>query len=77
MKSKIAIITVTIYLIIVYFFANAETLSVFSEILVLMMPVVLVTMVIVILRDDSRPYPELGEQEWGYRDKDKDDLGIL
>lgn len=77
MKSKIAIITVTIYLVIVCFFANADTVSVFSEILFLLTPVALVIMVIVILRDDSRFYPELGEQEWGYRDKGKDDLGVL
>ena len=77
MKSKIAVITVTIYLVIVCIFANAESFSPLSEILYLLSPAILVTMVIVIVKDNSRPYPELGDQEWGYRDKNKGDLEVL
>lgn len=77
MKSKIAVITVTIYLVIVCIFANAETFSPLSEILYLISPVLLITMVIVVLKDNSRPYPELGDQEWGYKDKNKSDFEVL
>ena len=77
MKSKIAVTALTIYMAVVYFFANGEAFSLFLEILYLLIPVALISMVLIVLKDKSRPYPELGNQEWGYRDKDKNDLGML
>lgn len=77
MKSKIAVITVTAYLVIVYLFANTEVSPLLLALLCLLVPVFLVTMIIVILKDDSRAYPELGNEEWGYKDKEKSSLGLF
>ena len=41
-------------------------------------PFLVITMVLTILKDTTRSYPELGaDEEWGYADKAKDQLGIL
>jgi 4-hydroxybenzoate polyprenyltransferase len=40
-------------------------------------PFVLCWMVVSILKDDRQPYPELGKHEWGYRDKNRDELGLF
>jgi hypothetical protein len=77
MKSKIAVIAVTIYLVVVNLLANAESPSFLFTIFYLLAPAVLISMVIVILKENSRYYPELNDQEWGYQDNDKDNLGLL
>ena len=77
MKSKVAVVVVTVYLVVVNLLANAESLKVLFTVFYLVTPAVLITMVVVILKDNSLSYPELNDQEWGYRDKHKNDLGLF
>jgi hypothetical protein len=77
MKSKVAVVVVTVYLVVVNLLANAESLKVLFTVFYLVTSAVLITMVVVILKDNSLSYPELNDQEWGYRDKHKNDLGLF
>jgi len=44
----------------------------------LFLPFVIVIMVYLVLTDKNFNYPELTEgEEWGYRDKDKNGLGLF
>ena len=41
-------------------------------------PVLLIGIVYFVLTDTTDTYPELGEgEEWGYRNKDKSELGVF
>lgn len=77
MKSKVAVVVVTVYLVVVNLLGNAESPSVLFTVFYLLTPAVMITIVVVILKDNSLSYPELNDQEWGYRDKDKNDLDLL
>lgn len=76
MKAKAAVILLTIYLI-----AYAFTTSFFLRLsfyMFLMSPFLIVWSVYTVLKDDQNKYPELGEdEEWGYRDITKDQLGMF
>lgn len=44
----------------------------------LLSPVVIISTVLVVLKDLSGKYPDLAEgEEWGYRDKSKNELGLF
>jgi len=45
--------------------------------LYLVSPLIIVFLVYVVLTEDNHPYPELDKDEWGYRDRDKNELGIF
>jgi hypothetical protein len=46
--------------------------------LFILSPFLIIAMVIIVLKDENIFYPELKEgEEWGYRDKSKDQLGIF
>lgn len=45
--------------------------------LYLSFPVILILMVVIILKDDSIKPKKLGNSEWDYADKDKDELWII
>ena len=77
MKAVIVTIWATIYLLIFYAICAYFSSPVLNGLLYLSAPVVLITMVILILKDDSIKSKELGENEWGYADKNKDDLWIM
>jgi len=76
MKAKPAVIIATLYLVVyVILFQTALSVTVLSY-LFLISPFLMIWLVYTVLRDVSEEYPELGEdEEWGYRDKPKDQLG--
>jgi hypothetical protein len=43
----------------------------------LVSPFLLIWMVVTVLKSGKYEGPELGENEFGYQDKNKDDLGIF
>lgn len=78
MKAGTAVTITTLYLVLFYALLYSNAPIVFTGIVFLTMPIVMILMVLVILTDDSKKYPELSPgDEWGYRDKSKEDLGIV
>ena len=78
MKVTTAVAIATIYLVVFYILLNFNTGALFTMLVYLSLPVVIIGMVFIVLLDDSVKYPELpNNDEWGYRDKEKDDLWIV
>ncbi|HJP62379.1 MAG TPA: hypothetical protein VJ844_03000 [Mucilaginibacter sp.] len=77
MKATTSIIVTTTCLIVFYVLLHFDADALLTALLYFSIPVVMIIMVLSILLDDSLPYPELGNEEWGYRDKNKSELGVL
>ena len=78
MNAKAAVSMLTIYLVAyVIIFATGHYINLLTYIY-LASPVLLIATVYFVLTDTKSSYPELDEgEEWGYRDKNKSDLGIF
>ncbi len=77
MSARAAVSTATLYLII-YTVLAAAGYDYPVAILYLASPFLILGMVYIVLKDDRLDYPELAEgEEWGYRDKSKDELGLF
>jgi hypothetical protein len=78
MNAKAAVSILTIYLTgYVIVFAAGFSITLLAY-LFLASPVLIIAMIYLVLKDNSCQYPELGEnEEWGYRDKDKNELGLF
>jgi len=78
MKAITAVTTVTIYLVVyAILFALGFNVIVLSY-LFLLSPLLIVPMVYSILKDNGIKYPELKKgEEWGYRDKERECLGLF
>ncbi|MBS7563566.1 hypothetical protein KHS38_04030 [Mucilaginibacter sp. Bleaf8] len=76
-NTKTAVITVTLFLFIyTALFSTGLSVTILSY-MFLASPFLLIWMVYTVLKDDYK-YPELAEgDEWGYRDKAKDTLGMF
>ncbi|MCR8556402.1 hypothetical protein KXD93_02045 [Mucilaginibacter sp. BJC16-A38] len=78
MNAKSTVGTVTLYLVtyLVLFFSGCST-----PLLVCMFlasPFLIIGMVYIVIKDDRYQYPELKEgEEWSYRDKKKETLGLF
>lgn len=78
MNGKKAVAIATIYLLVYAGLAAAGYAYPVAAALYLASPVVIIGMVYFVLKDDRLKYPELAEgEEWGYRDKSKDELGLF
>ena len=78
MKSKTAVGLGTFYLILYTFSIESGYSMPIVSVLYPASFFVIIGMVYLFLKDDSEKYPELGKgEEWGYRDKSKDSLGIF
>ena len=78
MKATTVVIWATIYLSILYVVPNYSTSVLLTGLLYVSFPVIFILMVIIVLKDDSVKSKELGEEEeWGYADKNKDELWIM
>jgi len=78
MRAKAAVITATVYLMIY----SALSAAGYNYPVVLAWylgsPFIVLAMVYIVLKDNRRDYPELADgEEWGYRDKSKDELGVF
>ena len=78
MNAKNAVGMVTLYLVtyIVLFFSGSSMLILACMFLIA--PFLIIGMVYIVLKDDRYQYPELNEgEEWGYRDRTKETLGLF
>lgn len=78
MKATTAVSILTIYLVVyTALFQTGFSLTILSC-LFLIAPFLIVWMVYIVFKDDQYKYPNLGKnEEWGYQDKAKDQLGIF
>ena len=78
MKAKSAILLLTAYLVICTVLSQLGISFVWGALMYLLAPVLIIWMVYTVLTDDSQYYPELNEKDaWGYRDKRKEELGLM
>jgi fatty acid desaturase len=75
--ARNAVIIVSLCLLLFIGTLYVQPLSGLVPWLFIASPFLLIWMVINILRDTRHKYPELGDHEWGYRDKNRDDLGFF
>ncbi|HWZ05014.1 MAG TPA: hypothetical protein VNX40_15460 [Mucilaginibacter sp.] len=77
-SAKKSIYVLTVYLVIYIILINTGLLFTLIPYLYIISPILIVWMVACILKDTKEKYPELKEnEEWGYRDKSKDELGFF
>jgi hypothetical protein len=77
MRSKVASVILVMYVTAFYMLYFDTEIGISAMILFLLFPVVLTVWVLIVLLDKGTGYPELGNDEWGYADKNKSDIGIL
>lgn len=77
-SSKESIILTTVYLFAYAILINIGIPGLLAGILGVIWPFTFIWMIFCILKDDSQKYPELKEgEEWGYRDKKRDEMKIF
>jgi len=77
-SAKKSICVLTAYLVIYIILINTRLLFELIPYLYIVSPFLIVWMVACILKDTRVKYPELKEnEEWGYADKSKDELGFF
>ena len=77
MKATTAVIIATLYIVVFYVLLNFDAAPLLTALVYLFIPVVIIAMVFIVLLDDSHDYPELNKDEWGYADKNKDELRMF
>jgi hypothetical protein len=77
MKATTAVSITTLYLVAFYTLLRFDASPLLTALVYLSIPLVIICMVLIVLLDESRKYPELKNEEWGYADKNKEDLGIV
>ncbi|HTI61482.1 hypothetical protein [Mucilaginibacter sp.] len=77
MKAINSIIVTTALLVTFYILLHFDASPVLTVLLYFSIPIAMVIMALSILLDDSTPYPELGDEEWGYRDKGYSELSMF
>ncbi|MBB3053954.1 hypothetical protein [Mucilaginibacter gotjawali] len=78
LSAKKSIFVMTAYLVIYIILINTGLLFILVPYLYIVSPFFIVWMVACILKDTRVKYPELKEnEEWGYADKTKDELGFF
>jgi hypothetical protein len=76
-KDILAIAAVSIYLVLYCALLQFESTRALALTMLLFAPVVLIVMVYIVLKYGKFTGPELGDNEFGYADKDKDELGVF
>lgn len=76
-RDSFAAVLVTVYIIIYLFLLQYESPLRISILMVLFFPVVLLWMIYTFLKCGQHHASELGDDEFGYQDKSKSDLGII
>jgi hypothetical protein len=75
--ARNAVITTALYLLVFIITLYVPLLFNLAPWLFIASPFALIWMVVCILKDDRQKYPEPGKHEWGYRDKNRDELGLF
>jgi hypothetical protein len=76
-KDILAVLTVTAYLIFYIALLQNENTRGYALLMLAFSPLLIIGMAYVVLKYGKYDGPELGNDEFGYQDKDKDDLGIF
>ena len=75
---KESVIPTTVYLLAYAILINLDLPQLWIALLSVFWPFIFIWMIYRILKDNQFEYPELKDgQEWGYRDKDRGELGLL
>jgi hypothetical protein len=77
MKAVQAVWLTTIYLITFYILLYTDASLPLTMAVYFSIPIVVLAMVYFVLTDHSVKPKKLGNEEWGYCDKKKEDLGIV
>jgi len=84
MKQKInlgidilSVLIVTAYLILYCIMLQFQDTRSYAILMLAFSPLLIIGMAYVVLKYGKYDGPELGEEEFGYQDKNKDDLGIF
>jgi hypothetical protein len=72
-----AVYIVTIYLVAYFILLQIESAAVFAMLMLLFSPVLICWMVYVVLKHGKYSGPGLGDDEFGYQDKQKKDITVL
>ena len=76
--AKVSIILATTYLFTYAILINLNLPALSIALLGVFCPFIFIWMIYCILKDNQFEYPELKNgQEWGYRDKDRTELGLI
>ena len=77
-RSVLVTAIVTAYLVLYYILFNAGVSDNIILLMFIASPFLMIWLAVTILKDRHYPTVELPEnEEWGYRDRDKDSLGIF
>ncbi|WP_162915494.1 hypothetical protein [Paraflavitalea soli] len=74
-RSTIAAVLATLYLLIYCFCLQMDALRIIGVGLYFFSPVVMIGLAMIVIKDGKYNGPELGEEEFGYQDRDKKTLG--
>lgn len=78
MRTNIAVGSATLYLVVLTILGQSAASPILCAVMYLLSPLVIVLMVYLVLTEKNFNYPELAEgEEWGYRDKNKSELGLF
>jgi len=78
MRTNFAVGLATLYLVVLTILGQSAISPTLCAFMYLFLPFVIVFMVYLVLTEKNFNYPELAEgEEWGYRDKDKNELGLF
>jgi len=78
MRTNIAVGSATLYLVVLTILGQSAASPTLCAFMYLFSPFVIVLMVYLVLTEKNFNYTELAEgEEWGYRDKNKSELGLF
>jgi hypothetical protein len=78
MRTNFAVGLATLYLVVLTILGQSAASPTLCTFMYLFSPLVIVIMVYLVLTEKNFNYPELAEgEEWGYRDKNKNELGLF
>ena len=76
-NGKFAVGFVTVYLLVYIELLQFENMEIYGFAMLLFAPFLICWMVYTVLKYGKYSGPELGEEEFGYQDKQKDQLGVF
>lgn len=75
-RVSFSVVGVSLYLLTFLIFVFTEQSTIASWMFVFS-PVLIIWMVYTVIRYGQYTGPDLDDEEWGYEDRDKDDIGIF
>lgn len=76
-KGIFPVTLVTVYLVVYCTLLQWESTRAYASLMLLTAPVMIIWMVLTVLKNGNYSGGELGAEEFGYEDKNKNDLGVF